>query len=253
MIDTPERVFLWRERERSYFSALVSVVIVSAAFLFLLGLIRIQVVMPKPITPHKASVIYLTGDQVGHALALKAQEGGPFPSRFIPSQWKGMADLEAQAMEATRRADVSYIPKLRELPTDKSAPPVILATQGVPVFPKHLQSEYSPPDAAPLRLVPMLYPLSGIAPEAIPEKLPAYQGDTASVITSADWRFLMRLNPDGGVAECVSLEKGGENGSTALEKWLRQIRFQTTSTKPFRWVAVGIGFVNQPIDGNHTH
>jgi hypothetical protein len=66
-------------------------------------------------------------------------------------------------------------------------------------------------------------------------------------MSSASWRFLVRLNPDGGVAECVSLEKGGEAGAPELEAWLHQIQFKPELGKPFRWIAVGIGFTNQPV------
>lgn len=250
--DTPERLFSWREREKSSFSMVISVVLVGVIFLILLGFVRIRMVMPKPMDPRKASVIYLTSDQEGRALALKAQEGGPFPSRFEPSQWGGMADLEAQALAATRRLDIPYVPKLRELPVDDHTPPIVLAAKGVPVFPKHPRNETLIPGTVPMKLAPVIYPLSGITAEAIPSVLPNYQSNIDSAMTAADWRFLVRLNPDGGVAECVSLGKGGEKDSVELANWLHQIQFQTASEKPFRWVAVAIGFINQPVDGNHT-
>lgn len=250
--DTPKLLFSWRGREKSYFSLLTSAVLVGAIFLMVLGLVRIRVVMPKPMEPRKASVIYLTGDQEGRALALKAQEGGPFPSRFKPSQWEGMADLEAQALAATRRSDIPYVPKLRELPVDDHTPPIVLAAKGVTFFPKHPLTEISIPDGVVLKLAPVIYPLSGIAADAIPSVLPTYKSDIDSVMTSTDWRFLVCLNSNGGVVECVSLGKGGEKKSAELEDWLHQIQFQTVSEKPHRWVAVGIGFINQPADGNHT-
>ncbi len=245
LMNTPEWVFPWRGRKRTFFSMLVASVMVGVAFVGMLGAVHVRVISPKPMAPRKASLIYLADDAQGRVLALQAQEGGPFPSRFEPSHWEGMAAVEAEAMAATRQAK-PYVPRLRDLPKEKRSVPMELAAKGEPVFPKRQSVARAAPDPAKMRLVPTIYPLSGIPVEAIPAELPPFTGALDSAMTAASWRFLVRLNAQGGVAECVSLEKGGEAGALELETWLHGIQFLTTSEKAFRWIAVGIGFSNQP-------
>lgn len=252
-MNTPERVFSWRGRKRSYFSSLLAILVVGAGFMILLGTVRVKVVPPKMMAPRKASLIYLSDDSQGRALALQAQEGGPFPSRFEPTQWEGMEALESEVSSASRRPSKPYTPTLRDLPEENLIQPVELASKGDTFFPKRLPAARAVPDSTRLKPAPTLYPLSGIPLEAIPSPLPPFSADVDGAMGAATWRFLIRLNPDGGVAECVSLEKGGEAGALALETWLRGIQFRTVSEKPSRWIAVGIGFSNQPTDGSDNH
>ncbi len=248
LMNTPDWVFPWRGRKKTFFPMLAAQVLVGAAFLVLLGTVHVKVISPKPMVPRKASLIYLTDDSQGRALALQAQEGGPFPSRFEPSQWEGMAALEAEAMAATRKAK-PYVPQLQELPQETRIAPMELAAKGELVFPKRQPVAQGANDPAKMRLVPTIFPLSGILAEAIPTELPPFAGVLDSTMTAASWRFLVRLNSQGSVAECVSLEKGGEAGALELQAWLHGIQFRTSSEKPLRWISVGIGFRNQPADG----
>jgi hypothetical protein len=229
---------------------LAAVALVAVVTAVLLGILRVKVSVPKLIAPRKASLIYLTNDEQGRALALRAQEGGPFPSRFQPSHWEGLATMEAAAMAESRMAaNPPYVPALRELPPDDPIPSMELASKGEPVFPKRTPIVRAAPDPAKMKLAPTLFPLSGITPEQIPDQLPAFSGTVDAAMTSATWRFLVRLNPEGGVVECVSLEKGGEAGAVELSSWLHGIRFQAAKGDAFRWISVAVGFSNQPADG----
>jgi hypothetical protein len=105
------------------------------------------------------------------------------------------------------------------------------------------------PDLAKLQLAPTLYPLSGITSEMLPRDLPPFTAAIDRAMSSASWRFLLRLNSEGGVSECVSLEKGAETGAAELETWLQKIQFPPDSKKSSRWISLGIGFINQPADG----
>jgi hypothetical protein len=99
-------------------------------------------------------------------------------------------------------------------------------------------------------LVPSLYPLSGITPAEMPQELPPFDGPVNPAMAAESWRFLLRLNAAGGVLDCVSLSGGDEAGASALEDWLRRVSFQPEPAKPTRWIAVGVGFSNQPADGS---
>ena len=250
---TPERVFRWSASKTPLLPKLFALVLVGAAFAFLVTSVQIRVTALEKSAPRKASVIYLRDDAEGRVLTLRAREGGPFPSRFEPSQWQGMAALESTVLDAVRFQPPPYVPAVADLPAGNWVPQVELAAKGQSFFPKrNLPSAHSQ-ELAMLKLAPALYPLSGISAATLPETLPPFQAAVDGAMSSASWRFLVRLNPGGGVAECVSLEKGGEPGISDLEAWLHKIQFKPELAAPFRWIAVGIGFTNQPVaDGHET-
>lgn len=244
---TPEWVFRWSASKTPLLPKLFALVFVGAAFAFSITSLRIRVTAMEKSAPRKASVIHLRNDAEGRALTLRAREGGPFPSRFEPSQWEGMAALENAALDAVRFQQRPYVPALADLPSGNWVQGVELAARGQSFLPKRTPPSAHPPESAKLKLAPLLYPLSGISAATLPAVLPLFEAAVDGVMSSASWRFLVRLNPDGGVAECVSLEKGGEAGAPELEAWLHQIQFKPELEKPFRWIAVGIGFTNQPV------
>lgn len=248
----PEWVFRWRASKTPQFQKLLALAIAGVAFAFLITKVRIRVRAPEKSSPQKASLIYLREDAQGRALTLRAREGGPFPSRFELAQWQGLAELESAALEATRVQVPPYIPALRELPVANRVTPLDLAAKGELFFPRHSPLVVNAPDSPPLKPAPVLYPLSGVSPDTLPVDLPHFDAAVDGTMASASWRFLVRLNPSGGVAECVSLGKGGEPGAAELDAWLHRIQFKPEPEKPFRWIAVGIGFTNQPADGTHT-
>ena len=245
----PEWFFRWRPLGSPLFPKLIALVLVGGCFVFLVTSVRIRVTPPEKVSPRRASVIYLGSDLQGRALSLKAQEGGPFPSRFDLSQWGGLGELERAAMEAIRFQVPAYQPKIEAMPPVNEIKPLSLAPRGERFFPARPQAPEVPLEVTPLKLAPVLYPLSGISGDALPADLPVFEPLVDPEMASGTSRFLLRLNAQGGVAECVSLEKGGGNGAQELEKWLHRIRFKPDSGSISRWIAVGIGFTNQPADG----
>ncbi len=93
---------------------------------------------------------------------------------------------------------------------------------------------------------PIIYPLSGIQPDQIPAKLPALNGEVAAAVTAESWRFLVRLDASGYVRDCVSLSGEAGVDLAPLENWLRRVSFHADPENPSRWIAVGVGFINQP-------
>jgi hypothetical protein len=251
-IDTPLWVFQWRGRKMSMFPGVLATVLVCATFLLLVTVIRIRVVASEKSAPRKASVIWLRDDAEGRALSLRASEGGPFPSRFELSSWPGLAGLEAAVQEAMRFQLPPYVPALADLPAENWIQPLALAAKGERVFPKRTAAPVDSLNRPLLKLAPALYALSGIAPDALPHDLPPFERTVDAAMTSGSWRFLVRLNPAGSVAECVSLEKGSDESAPALEAWLHQIQFQPETGKTSRWIALGVGFTNQPADGTNA-
>ncbi len=246
---TPDLVFHWRPAKSPWFPKLLALAFAGVA-LALLMTVRIRVVAPEKSVPRRAAVIYLSDDVQGRAMSLRAQEGGPFPARFQLSQWEGLAELENNAMEVTRFQPEPYVSPIRELPAANQLQPLEFAAKGESFFPQRTPAPADAPPLPKLTLAPALYPLAGISNDTMPLDLPPFDGAVDGEMSSSSWRFLVRLNPDGGVAECVSLvEKVGETRVPELEAWLHRIQFKPEPGKPFRWIALGIGFTNQPADG----
>jgi hypothetical protein len=251
-LGTPEWIFRWRGSRQPLFPRLFALALAGGAFTFLITTVKIRVDAPKKSSPHQASVIYLADDLQGRALTLRAQEGGPFPSRFVLSQWPGLAELETSAMEAAQFQPPPYVPHLQDLPAEQSVPPLELAAKGITFFPERVVPAFVIPDLGKWKVVPVLYPLSGITAEALPGNLPPFEAVLDAAMSAASWRFLLRLSSDGSVAECVSLGKSGEPGTPELEAWLHKTQFQPEPATPFRWISVGVGFTNQSTDGPDT-
>jgi hypothetical protein len=250
--EAPEWVFSWRRPGNPALSKWIAVLVTGAMFTLLLTAVQIHVSPPITWAAPKTSVIYVADDAEGRALTQRAREGGPFPSRFLPSQWEGAAALERELLGTTRWTPPPYVSTLKDLP-DAADAPLRLAARGEPVLPKHLPAMASAPARVKLKLAPVIYPLSGIRAEEIPNDLPPIEAAADGSMTAEAWRFLVRLDAAGHVWDCVSLAGGDEAGPSALEAWLRRVTFMPESEKPSRWIAVGIGFSNQPdIDGTDT-
>lgn len=239
-------VFRWRPLGRPLFPRLFALALVGGGFTFLITSVRVRVDAMEKSTPRKASVIFLGDDTQGRALSLKAQEGGPFPSRFNLSQWGGLTLLENSALDAIRFESPAYEPKLEPLPTTEPVAPLAFAAKGERFFPEHPQTPDAIPDSSGLRPAPVLFPLSG---GSLPDPLPPFEAPVDAAMSAASWRFLLRLSPEGTVMECVSLENTDQPGALELEKWLRRVPFPPDRSEPFRWIAVGVGFTNQPAHG----
>jgi hypothetical protein len=248
LIGTPQWLFSWKPNRTPLFPKVLATVVVVVGFAFLMSL-KVRLVALEKTAPRRASVIYLQDDAPGRALNLRAREGGPFPSRFRPENWDGLAPLEAAGADIARPPLPPYVPKIRDLSAENQLRPLELAAKGQSFFPTRSLEKVEPPHFAKSKLAPVLYPFSGIAQEMLPRELPPFTAAVDSAMSSASWRFLLRLNPEGSVAECVSLEKGGEVGSAALEKWLQTLQFPAQPDRSSRWISLGIGFINQPADG----
>ena len=242
-------IFAWRPLNSPIVPKLIALTIVSAAFALLITSLRIRVVGPEKSAPRRAGLIFLRDDIQGRALTLRAREGGPFPSRFDLAEWSGMAALEAESFAAVAYRPPRYVPKLQELPNDLAIVSPKLAPAGERFFPIRKRPVMEPPSFLPVKLVPQLRPLSPMAAAAVPPNLPPFPDHIDRTFTVPSWRLMIRLNADGGVTECVSLEKGGEAAAQVIGSWFRKIAFKPAPEIPSRWLAFLLEFSNQPADG----
>jgi hypothetical protein len=245
----PEWVFPWRGVRQSPLPKILAVLVTGLGFAVLLTSVRIQVAAPVPWASRKAAVIQVLDDADGRALTFQAREGGPFPSRFEPSEWEWAVATAREAYQAARWRPEPYAPVLRELPDPDAARPLNLAARGEPVLPdRRALARVARPMELPV-LVPVLYPLAGITADLLPRDLPPFDLPVDAAMAAEPWRFLLRLNAAGGVIDCVSLSGGEVAGAATLAGWLRRISFPPEPATPDRWIAVGLGFSNQPADG----
>lgn len=242
-------LFDWRDGHGTAFKWVLPIMTAIVAFAFLLGFVRVRVATPQFKMASKASCIQLPATGVGVAWAMRAREGGPWLSRYEPDAWSGYAAMQDELLQATRIPPQPYAPALRPLPPE--APPGLqpLAAKGEPVLPQRMPAVVVPPNLAGWRLAPVLLPLSTVGSAGLPQTLPPFSGEIDAAMAGTEWRFLLRLNPAGEVAECVALNKAA--GAGLLENWLRGIRFDPKLAAD-GWLAVGIGFINQPVHGTDT-
>lgn len=245
--EAPEWVFPWRGLRASSFPKVVAILLVGGAFAVLLTSVRIRVAAPVSWAAPKATMIQVLDDAEGRSLTLRAREGGPFPSRFEPAAWELASAIEQAAYQAARWRPPPYLPVLRELPDERALPRLI--KPGAPVLPSRQPPAEPVPMVGKRMLVPALYPLSGIAPAEMPRELPPFDGEVDPAMAAEPWRFLLRVDAAGGVLDCVSLTGGDEPGKATLAAWLRRVAFQPGPAGTTRWIALGLGFSNQPADG----
>ena len=245
----PEWVFPWRGVRQSPLPKILAVLLTGGVFVVFFSSVRIQVAAPMPWASRKAAVIQVLDDADGRALTFQAREGGPFPSRFEPSEWEWAVATAREAYQAARWRPEPYVPVLRDLPDLDAAQPLQLAARGEPVLPdRRPLAPVARPMGKPV-LVPMLYPLSGISADLLPRDLPPFDAPVDAAMAAEPWRFLLRLNAAGRVIDCVSLSGGEVAGAAALSDWLRRVAFPPETPTPERWIAVGLGFSNQTADG----
>ncbi|KAB2641966.1 MAG: hypothetical protein DVB25_00130 [Verrucomicrobia bacterium] len=248
-----ELLFDWRRAPRSLIATGVHLLLASLAFAVLLGLVRIKVAAPQFKMASKASWIQLPASGNGVSWVLRAKEGGPLLARYEAAQWQAYAALAQDVLQATRITCHTYVPSLRDLPSPPLAHPQALANNSAPVLPRRVPPYAARHELPAGRLAPVLYPLSEVGAVGLPRDLPVFVGEIDAAMSATEWRFVLRLDATGGVAEAVSLTKAAATEATPVETWLRGVVFDPKLAADGGWLAVGIKFNNQPTDGTHPH
>jgi hypothetical protein len=240
-------VFRWRGLDGTPVRGFLALLITAGVFVFFGATLRIRVSAPQQWIERKASIIYLASGGEGAIWALRAQEGGPFPSRFDPAEWEKTSGLAGKLSSVLDWTAPAYVPQLRELPPQEESDVQELARRS-PVFP-HRQRNASPVvPGPPPKLQPTIFPLSGIPTDALPDRLPEFTKEIDPAMAAGAWRFLIRLNPSGSVEECVPLldQKGGAD----LADWLRKLNFGAEIAQKSPWIGIGVGFTHLTTDGS---
>ncbi|MFZ9937685.1 MAG: hypothetical protein ACO3JG_11620 [Luteolibacter sp.] len=246
--EAPQWVFPWQGLRQSPLPKIAAFLITLGVFAMMFAFVRIGIVSPTPWAARQATLFRTLEDAEGRALALRAREGGPFPSRFQPAQIDWLRELENQALSTAGWQPPHYEPKLRDLPAMKPPLPLLTAP-GKPVMPQRPPPN-PPPVAGKLQPVPTLQPLAGVDTANLPANLPDFADEVPPAMLAKPWRFLLRLDAAGRVQEAVPLSGGGNDaGVSALTRWLAKIAFPPDVESEERWIAVGLSFENRPADG----
>jgi len=246
-------LFHWLSPSNSLVTTCAPIVLATLVFAVLLGLVRIKVAAPQFKMASKASWMLLPASANGVSWALRAKEGGPMLARYEPTEWQGYAPLAQESLLATRLPALAYGPSLRPLPGIPLAQAQALADKGEAVLPRRVPISAARQNLPAGRLAPALYPLSALGTSSLPHDLPTFTGEVDSALAATDWRFLLRLHPDGGVAEAVSLTRATGTAAAPLENWLHGVVFDPKLAADGGWLAVGIRFNNSPANGTDPH
>lgn len=244
--EAPEWIFSWKRRGEPIVPKVIAVAFSAAMLGGLLGFVRIQTTTPNPWGLEKASVIHVLDTPEGRALALEARENGPSPVRFSTSDWPSLVAFENDQLARLSAKVEAYRPRLREWQPKPARVPA-LSQPGAMVLPPLPTVEVKPPLLSSRPPQPMVWPLSGLSQEEVPVELPAYDGVVDAAMQADSVRFLVQLDGEGQVLECIALSGGDKPEATAsLTNWVRGIRFLRKSGGASAWAALRIRFINQP-------
>lgn len=244
--DAPEWIFPWKGRGEPWLPKLIAIGFAVALFGGILGFVRIRTSSPNPWGLEKAHVIRVLQDTPeGRVLAQKARENGPSPVRFQTADWPQLARMEAELLAIPPQSTTPYQPHLRPWP---ESPPEVprLTRPGLGVLPPLPAAPPmpSPQDAGAPQ--PVIMPMSGLSEQEIPTTLPTYDGVVDAAMLAETVRYLLRLEADGRVSECLALSGGSTlEGTAQLSAWLQGIRFSRQNAAGPVWAAVRIRFLNK--------
>ncbi|HVJ46093.1 MAG TPA: hypothetical protein VM511_06885 [Luteolibacter sp.] len=240
-------VFRWRGLDGTPVRGFLALLITAGLFAIFAATVRIRVSAPQQCIERKASFIHLPSGGDGALWTLRAQEGGPFPSKFDPKEWENAGGLSGKLASALNWSAPSYRPSLRELPPSQENGSLSLA-QKSPVFPQRPANVSGVVAGPPAKLVPMVFPLTGTPMASMPAHLPPFPKEIDAAMAAGAWRFLIRLNPSGAVEECVPLLD--QKGAGDLASWLRGLNFGADTAKKSPWIGIGLGFTHARTDGS---
>jgi hypothetical protein len=235
--------FAWMLPEASGWAAFMAILIAGALAAFLFTSLRVRVVPPPRVIERKAEVILIPSGAAGREWEIRAQEAGPFPTRFEPTAWPGFRQLEEAAL-ASLQTNGARRPELHEWPAEPAVIATPVAMKGQRVLPKVDWKPVLPPirtGDARKGWDLELQRLTVLPDDAWPVVLPEFTGELDPTAAAASWRFLVQVDPDGRVEQCLMLNASSEAGGTVLEQWLRGVRFGPSAAKA-GWIGVGILF-----------
>jgi hypothetical protein len=244
-INDAERLFAWSRKSDSRLPMLVALMITSAAFVFMLHSLRVDLGSQAPARDDHAGLILAGSDAVGIELKRRAREEGPFPLRFDPLSDVAVVKLQQAALDAIRFYAPPYVPTLRPLRETSTIATPSLAPVGEAVFPRRPLPAIETSVKPESRPQPLLTPISGISAAEMPRALPEFSVEINGKSLRDSWRFMIHVDANGRVLDCIALNGGESPATSALGEWLRQVEFQPGTHAADHWFAIDLGIINQ--------
>ena len=248
-----ERLFVWLRRRDSRMPMLATCLMTAMVFAFALHSLRVDLGSYAAARADHAALILAGSDAMGIELKRRAREEGPFPLRFDPSADDALLRLQQAALDAIRFSPPPYAPTLRSLRETSSIDTPRLAPAGEAVLPRRALPAIAAPLTSESRPRPMLTPISGIRAEEMPRELPEFSVEINGKSLRDSWRFMIHVDPNGRVLDCVALNGGESTATSALAVWLRQVEFRPSADAAARWFAIDLGIVNQVSHATDPH
>lgn len=242
-------LFAWKVPDSSSWASFASIVIVALLTTVLLGAVRVRIVPPPRVIERKASTVLVPEYGEGREWSVRAEEGGPFPSKFTPSESPVVKAMETDLIE--KSLSEPYQPRLADFVEDTRSL-LTVAPRGERVFPRSSEESIAKPVASTAPLMPMIRPLSTLPPGAWPESLPRFDADVTPKMAAATWRFMVEIGERGRVMNSISLDGTALAGSDEaaasarmIGDWLSQVRFGPAAVGA-GWIGVEVGFSRKP-------
>ena len=244
-IHAGEQLFAWSRKSDSRLPMLVALMITSAAFAFMLHSLRVDLGSQASTHDDHAALILAGSDAIGIELKRRAREEGPFPLRFDPAGDEAVVRLQQAALDVIRFSPPPYVPTLRPLRETSTIVSPSLAPVGEAEFPRRPLPSIEIPVKSESRPQPMLTPISGISAAEMPRALPEFFAEIKGKSLRDSWRFMIHVDANGRVLDCIALSGGESPATSALGEWLRQVEFQPATHAAARWFAIDLGIINQ--------
>jgi hypothetical protein len=243
-------IFDWSHKEvhRGWKGASVMIALIGFAMAF--SVLSVPFDFKETTSEKTASVLFLSGQKEARFWQMKAEEEGPFPGGFeISAVNDPLNHIDIGSLASTDSWN-PYQLEMRSLEMESSRSKERIAVQGQRVLPRIFKSAESvkTDPVAPVALIPLLIPYTRESEGWLPKDCPPIQMDRGDIGTSGDWRFILNLQADGGVKECLALSGGSEEGLKAITTWIKGLRFQSADAGE-RWMGLRIEFLNERANG----
>lgn len=244
-INDAECLFAWSRNSDSRLPMLAAFLITSAAFAIMLHSLRVDLGSYAPARDDHAALIIAGSDAIGIELKRRAREEGPFPLRFDPAGDEAVMKLQQAALDAIRFSPAPYVPRLRPLRETSTIATPSLAPAGEAVFPRRPLPAIETSVKSESRPQPMLTPISGISAAEMPRAMPEFSAEIKGKSLRDSWRFMIHVDANGRVLDCIALSGGESPATSSLVDWLRRVEFQPGTHAADRWFAIDLGIINQ--------
>lgn len=243
-------IFDWSEVESHRGWKGASILIAVLGLGFFLSVIHVDLNFSELASVKSASVLYLPDYEEGRTWRMKAEEEGPFPGRLEITGEDDVLEGFGSGVFGEGDSWNAYEIKMRPLEMDPAETTERIAAQGQRYLPKIFKAPQvvSDPKNTEVGLKPLLIPYTKESEKWMPTEFPKFHFETKGEIDASGWRFVIHLNAEGRVKECMALNGGDDEGLAEITSWLKGLQFGKAAEEE-RWLGLRVEFLNERKDG----